>query len=57
MERKPARGASIPSFCCTAGTLKPTFQPSASAPDASTSRRRSSIAPVAAGTAASLMAA
>ena len=57
VDRKPASGASMPSFSWTAGTLKPTFQPSASAPSASISRRRSSMAAVAAGTAASLMAA
>ena len=34
VERNPASGASIPSFSCTAGTLKPTFQPSGWAPDA-----------------------
>ncbi len=45
----------MPSFSWTAGTLKPTFQPSGRAPASSTERRFASIASVAAGTAASLM--
>ena len=49
VERNPASGASMPSFSCTAGTLKPTFQPIAWAPSSSISRRRASIAPVAGG--------
>ena len=44
--RNPARGASMPSFCWISGTLKPTFQPTGSAPGARISRRRISIASV-----------
>ena len=45
VDRKPASGASMPSFSWAAVMLKPTFQPIGSAPCASSSRRRTSIAP------------